>query len=336
MRNTDLKKKTAPKKTTARIAVMLLSLVLAFAFLTIPGYATVDKTAGYGYTITIYAGLHGHFGQDKNNKTLQIKAEAGKALTVDLNELDFTLDDNNYYVRGLRQAGHDNDEIRSITILSVDEDISYEVAYGIKGGMVQYVINYLNAETGEPLRQSDTYYGMAGDKPVVSYKYIEKYMPDAYNKGKTLVEDESQNVFNFRYHYTGVIEEPENVPAPTTPATPGNDAQNNNAADNGAAQGADNNTANNNPAGDANADGNDNTTFIDDGDTPQAAPPEYVDLDDGDVPLAGAPTSKEKDSSYGKIIAIIISTLVAIALILFFLLFMKRRKKEEEAPEEAA
>ena len=107
------------------------------------------------------------------------------------------------------------------------EDQDYVVAYGIKGATVAYTVNYLD-EDGNALAPSETYYGNVGDKPVVAYLYIEGYQPQAYNLGKTLVEDATQNVFSFIYapitvdrvvnRVVNTVTVP--VPAPEEPAPP--------------------------------------------------------------------------------------------------------------------
>ena len=76
--------------------------------------------------------------------------------------------------------------------------MDYVVAYGIKGDMVAYTVNYQDAN-GKTLADSQTFYGNAGDKPVVAYKYIENYIPQALALTKTLSDNESKNVFTFTY-----------------------------------------------------------------------------------------------------------------------------------------
>ena len=232
-------------------------------------FATVDDGNAYGYTIKVYAGEHGHFtGSDlgeisDGGKTLTIKTDPGDSLTITESTTGFKLDNKTYYVRGFRKAGHDNDELVA-TFPSVDADASYEVAYGIAGGMVKYTLRYLDKD-GNELRDSDEYYGMVGDKPVVSYKYIEGYQPNAYNLKKTLVKDESNNVFEFEYTA--------NPGADGTGTGNGNGTNGNN----GNANGANGNGTN----GAVNADGADLTAGGNTG------PAEIIDLDDGDTPLAG-------------------------------------------------
>ena len=59
-------------------------------------------------------------------------------------------------------------------------------------------MNYQDAN-GKTLADSQTFYGNAGDKPVVAYKYIENYIPQALALTKTLSDNESENVFTFTY-----------------------------------------------------------------------------------------------------------------------------------------
>ena len=62
--------------------------------------------------------------------------------------------------------------------------------------MVAYTVNYQDA-SGKSLAESQTFYGNIGDKPVVAYRYIENYIPDALALTKTLSDNEVENVFTF-------------------------------------------------------------------------------------------------------------------------------------------
>ena len=85
-----------------------------------------------------------------------------------------------------------------LLLLSSTGDADYVVAYGIKGNMVAYTVNYQDA-SGKSLAESQTFYGNVGDKPVVAYRYVENYIPDALALTKTLSDNESENVFTFTY-----------------------------------------------------------------------------------------------------------------------------------------
>ena len=70
------------------------------------------------------------------------------------------------------------------------------VAYGIKGDMVAYTVNYQDA-AGNALLESDTYYGNPGERQYVSSRYVDGYVPQALNLVKTLSVNEAENVFTF-------------------------------------------------------------------------------------------------------------------------------------------
>ena len=279
------------------------------------------KPYAYGYTVKVYSGEQGEFSGGKT--VIEKSVRAGE--TVDISQMasdaGFKVTNGEYYCRGFRESGHDNDESPSLQAFTVTEDVSYEAAYGIRGNMVKYTIMYLD-EDGASLRDADEYYGMIGDKPVVSYKYIEGYQPNAYNLTKTLTANESENVFGFSYTENGGA------------------ADNGTAADNNA--GATNANANNpaanapaNPAANAPANANANAN----------APANVVDLDDGATPLAegadgaeGDGTSDLADSETPKAgiskaaIGGIAALVVAAAGIVAFL--AKRRRDAEDEDED--
>ncbi|WP_418752085.1 MucBP domain-containing protein [Frisingicoccus sp.] len=168
----------------------------------------------YTYMVTFYAGDKGTF----TGAGVQVSSSSGKAqvnvgstmITVTGLELGdrvglsaasggaVTLNDGEkYYVKGIRKSGYDNNTVSASSfVVTGDED--YVVAYGIQGDMAAYTVNFQDA-AGNTLAPSETHYGNVGDKPVVAFLYVDGYVPDAYNLTKTLVSDESQNVFTFVY-----------------------------------------------------------------------------------------------------------------------------------------
>ena len=220
-------KRTALFKTGMMTTVIVLALTFIMALMAVSfadkAYADV-AAKGYKYKVTVYAGMQGEF---KGGKKIWSKeVGAGETVTISEETTGFKLTNKEYYFRGFREAGHDNDEqLKSVTF-TADEDTSFEVAYGIAGGMVKYVIQYVD-EDGEELRDSDTYYGMVGDKPVVSYKYVNNYMPQAYHVTKTLSENEDENVFTFTYRSTTGQDGNNNNNNNTQITNPGRDGVNN-------------------------------------------------------------------------------------------------------------
>ena len=134
---------------------------------------------GYKYNVTVYSGLQGTYkGKTKDSNDYAYK----ELVTISLDDVVVT--NKKYYARGFRTTGHDNDEASPQLTFNATTDVTYEVAYGIKGSLVAYTVNYQD-ESGGTLIASDTYYGMPGDKPVISYKYVEGYLPDAFNKDRS-------------------------------------------------------------------------------------------------------------------------------------------------------
>lgn len=300
---------------------MLLSMLLILSSVS-SVFATVDKDNAYGYTIKVYAGRHGHFTKapeggklSDNGKTITISKDSGTSVTIDPTTTGLVVDDGEYYARGFREAGHDNDEqMANANINPVDEDISYEVAYGIKGGMVKYTVMYVDAN-GDSLVDSNEYYGMVGDKPVVSYHYIDGYQPNAYNLTKTLVADESQNIFAFSY-----LSNPEGT-------ADNGDAGNTQAGARNAANGQNNANANANAnagTNDANANAPATIVDLDDNATPQAENAGgTTDIEDTDAPKAGI----SPIAIGGGLIALAAIAAAAIAIV-------KRRNAEYEDDDE--
>ncbi|MGI6095145.1 MAG: hypothetical protein ACOYBL_06900 [Lachnospiraceae bacterium] len=190
--------------------------------------------------------------------------------------------DARYYVRGITPAGREESEKIEGTF-EVTGDRDYVIAYGIKGDMVAYTVNYLDA-AGNQLLASDTYYGNPGERQYVSSRYVDGYVPQAYNLVKTLSTNEAENVFDFRYTPETAVTTP---PTGTTgtdagagtgtgAAGTGTDAGTGTAAGAGADAGA---------AAEPEAEdgtGEDEIIEAEDEETPQA----LVDLDDEEVPLA--------------------------------------------------
>ena len=76
--------------------------------------------------------------------------------------------------------------------------MDFVVAYGMKGSAVEYTVNFVDAD-GATLAASRTLYANVGDKPIVSYIYVEGYQPQAYALTKTLTDNPADNVFTFTY-----------------------------------------------------------------------------------------------------------------------------------------
>lgn len=166
------------------------------------GNPEIGKLTGGGVTVTSASGASVASTGDcvvvsglKYGDTVYIRAQDA-AQTVDTR----------YYVRGITPAGREESEKTEGTF-QVEGDRDYVVAYGIKGDMVAYTVNYLDA-AGNELLASDTYYGNPGERQYVSSRYVDGYVPQAYNLVKTLSTNEAENVFDFRYNPVTTVTTP--------------------------------------------------------------------------------------------------------------------------------
>ena len=173
-----------------RIFCLILCLILTGGLL-VPAAAE----NAYTYTVRIYAGAQGTF-TDGSDVLVYDGLHYGDRINFSPNQVSLK-EGSKYYVKGIREAGHDNSEVGP-TSFPVTRDIDYVVAYGVLGSAVAYTANYVDG-AGNRLAESETYYGNEGDKPVVAYVYIEGWQPQAYNLTKTLTDKAEDNVFDFVY-----------------------------------------------------------------------------------------------------------------------------------------
>ena len=332
-----------------RLLVSLLTVSMTLGASTMSVMA--DDTTPYTYKVTLSAGNKGTI--NGQNKIEQTNIASGSTVTFNLNDIQVT--DDKYYVKGIRLSGRDNNETLAAPSFTVDKDADYVVAYGIKGNMVAYTVNYQDA-SGKSLAESQTFYGNIGDKPVVAYRYIENYIPDALALTKTLSDNESENVFTFTYTpgATDRIVETTTTVTTTVPgtATPAGAAgTTGSAGTTGAAAGTGRGTTAGGTAaggtaaggttaggtttggtttggtagGTTNADNSqdttDDTTTAPDEQTPKS----LVDLDDEDTPK-GNIDAKDKTSKT-PIAAGIGIIVVAVAALVGLIVFLKKRAK---------
>lgn len=327
-----------------RLLVSLLTVSMTLGASTMSVMA--DDTTPYTYKVTLSAGNKGTInGQNKIEKK---DIASGSTVTFNLNDIQVT--DDKYYVKGIRLSGRDNDEALAAPSFTVDKDTDYVVAYGIKGNMVAYTVNYQDA-SGKSLAESQTFYGNVGDKPVVAYRYVENYIPDALALTKTLSDNESENVFTFTYTpgATDRIVETTTTVTTTVPgtATPAGAAGTTGATGTtGAAAGtgtgttvsgttaggttaggttAGGTTTGGTAGGTTNADNSQDTTDDTTTEPDEQTPKSLVDLDDEDTPK-GNIDAKDKTSKT-PIAAGIGIIVVAVAALVGLIVFLKKRAK---------
>ena len=265
--------------------------VLAMALMLIMGTMSVFGADEYEHKIDVSAG-NGSF-----DKTVSFDGATSAEVTTGENAVlkingsevaKITPPSDKHFVIGLKKAGRDNSVAAGAQTLK-DEDQDYVVAYGLKSNMVKYRVEYRIAGTDDPvpgLPDSEEFYGVRGDKPVVSWRYAENYLPQAYNMTGTIGDE---TVFTFEYyeveHGTGrIITIVDNNGGGAAPAGGGG----------GAGGGAGGAGGDGGAAGGAGAADGAN---IGDGATPAAEPADLVDIDNGETPTTDNPDGTTPDSA---------------------------------------
>ncbi len=193
----SLRERKRAKKAAGKLLCLLLAGALFCAAMPAP---LVD--AATTYTVRLFPGAQGAIapggaGQVSPEDALVLSGvRYGEQVTV--NPWDFVTlpGDSKYYIKGIRESG--KDELVSMSSFSVTGDKDYVVVYGVSAETVEYTVQYLD-EAGNELAPPKTYHGNVGDKPVIAYQYIEGFRPQAYNLGKELTADVSDNVIRFVY-----------------------------------------------------------------------------------------------------------------------------------------
>lgn len=299
-----------------RLFTLLLALALVMS-IGVPAYAAEGGRTReeYTYTVRFWAGGQGSFGGESVIEYTGLKIGDQVSFTNDMVTL---FNGDKYYVRGIREAGKDNNTVAHSSF-PVEGDADYVVAYGILGEAVAYTINYQDEE-GNPLQpddgrgnllpSSETYYGNVGDRVIVSYRQVVGYEPQAYNLSKTLSENAAENVFTFVY--TEITE----APAPEGPGPATDETE-------------------------EGGEGGEEGTEIPDDQVPlDNGPQQIVDLDEDDTPkglLEMGQNLVENGAEllnglpFGARIGLIGLDALVIALVIWLIIYRKRKKKEDEA-----
>ena len=325
-----------------KILTGLFVFGLSFSVCAVEGRAA-EQTEPYTYKITFHAGNQGVFRDVKKVSLLQASKDATAVLSADGTKItvenleagdivtleDLQLEDEKsavkqeesspYYVQGIRKSGRDNDALENVAI-TVKRDQDYVVAYGIRGDMVAYEVRYQDTD-GNTLFPSQTYHGNVGDRPVVAFRYIEGYEPQAYNLTGELDKNEALNIFTFTYSRVaagGGAGETivENVVVPGNPADAGAAVVEGGGApaDEGGTPGDEGGAAPEDITGE---------------EVPLEGPAERIDLDDEEVPLAGRILDLE-DGAKNMLGAIVVGVTALAALLVMILVLMKQKKEKEK------
>lgn len=298
-------------------------LALSFALMLSAGAMSVFAA---GYELTVYSG-NGEFASGDSIKGTKVSVdEAAATVSVDGGSAEAitmpdgeSADNSKYFVRGVKVTGHDNSEVivDDIDLASSsspvkNKDASVVIAYGLKSNMTKYTVKYVVAGTGEELG-SETHYGVKGDKPIVSYKYFEGYLPNAWNETGKIADDGSTE-FTFTYYE---VDNEGNIIII-------NDGGGAGGAGAGAGAGA--GGAGGAGAG-AGANIGDNATPLADG------PADLVDIDNGTTPQA-APEDDKTSSGINKGIIAGAAAVIAAAAAVAAVVAKRRRDLEYEGDDE--
>ena len=274
------------------ISTVIVGLLLTFSL------APINGQELYNYQVTIYAGSYGIFNSvdaimldtSDTNSTPQVTLsddqkqivvtdlKANDRIGIQTNQITITND--KYYAKGIKTGGRDNENAYIYQWYTVTKDNNYVVAYGIPGNQVEYTTYYVD-QAGNQLRQPETYYGTIGEYTIAGYKYVDGYLPQAYNLGQTLADDPSENIYTFVYSpvpaltvETGTIAV---IPDTTTPSS-ATSSTTDSTTDQSTTVTTDDNEE---ISGDL-AEGQESTTTGDE----TTEPEEFIDIDEQQTPLA--------------------------------------------------
>lgn len=202
-------------KVLTRHLLGLFSTLAALALLVVLAPAALAEE--YTYSVTLSAGRQGTvtgggvtvegstYTQTSDGTTIKLSGlHKGARVTFQAGDAARLNDDTKYYISGIRLSGRDNNTRAADPSFLVDGDADYVVAYGIRGDMVEYTVQYQD-EDGNALADRRTYYGNVGDEAVVAYLYVEGYRPLNFNLSKVLSANGADNVFTFVY--TQILED---------------------------------------------------------------------------------------------------------------------------------
>ena len=243
------------------------------------------------YQIKLYSGLRGTFkGAYGSGDVYTVPVTNGKMVSFADFEKNINITDDRYYAKGIRLSGYDANDSVDYPNFSVTEDAEYSVIYAVKGDMVKYTVRYVTADTKTELATETVGYANKGFV-VVGSKNIDGYLPQAYNLGLTIGDDESKNILTFEYSPIP----PETEPQQGQPLQEPN----------------------------ANVEGDYNIEQI-----PQ--PAEFINLDEQEVPLANLDANKDRDWKALAKPLIIGGVILLIGLFALMILLDSKKKKEEK------
>ena len=165
----------------------LVTLILTAAILLV--VITSVFAAGYTYKVTISGGKYG-----KVNGADSVTVDIANGTMWNPDDYAVTVTDAKYYFKGFHISGQEG----LVGATKITQDTVFVATYGVAGDSIEYTVNYHSVD-GAELAPSQKFYGNVGDKPVVAFRYIEGYEPQAYNLTGTLKANAAENIFTFEY-----------------------------------------------------------------------------------------------------------------------------------------
>ena len=141
----------------------LLCALLALILVGVMGVAWAED---YTYTIRIFSSNQGTF--TDGAEMLVYHVAYGTRISFNPDSV-ILKDPGKYSIKGLREAGKDNDTVRASFVVTRDQD--YVVAYSVLGDPVAYTVRFVDRD-GQTLAPAKTYYGNVGDRPVIAFLYM--------------------------------------------------------------------------------------------------------------------------------------------------------------------
>lgn len=159
------------------------------------GSGSADSSASepFTYKVTIDGGLHG---QVNSKDQIVEKFTPGEQFNPsNYNVTVINPEGKTYYFKGFHVSGQmeetKTDVFKPIGAFNVNKDIIIVATYGVAKTLTNYYVNYVDAD-GNVLLPRRTFQGNIGDKPVISYEYINGYLPNTYNYTGTIVEEDTE------------------------------------------------------------------------------------------------------------------------------------------------
>ena len=166
------------------------------------------------YQVTIYGGMHGKISDSEGSaENVKVIFTVKKGTVINLNPDTGSYGDRfsvtpegkylfkGYHISGqLDESNLDKGQFAEVVFpYKVDHDVDFVATYYVPGNIVHYKATYVDTD-GNTLHAPDEYVGNLGYKPVVSFRYIEGYVPNAHNITGTLTKDNME----FKFTYTTI------------------------------------------------------------------------------------------------------------------------------------